>query len=57
MSVLNFIGARLLYAIPVLIGVTVIVFLSLQLVPGDIALTLLGRMASEAIEKIRRRER
>jgi peptide/nickel transport system permease protein len=47
-SVLTFIGARLLYAIPVLIGVTVIVFLSLQLVPGDIALTLLGRMATEA---------
>ena len=56
MSVLNFIGARLLYAIPVLIGVTVIVFLSLQLVPGDIALTLLGRMASEAdLEALRER--
>jgi peptide/nickel transport system permease protein len=37
-----------LYAIPVLLGVTVIVFMSLQLVPGDIALTLLGRMATEA---------
>lgn len=47
MSLLSFVGSRLLYAIPVLLGVTVIVFLSLQLVPGDIALTLLGRMANE----------
>jgi peptide/nickel transport system permease protein len=31
----------------VLAGVTVIVFFSLQLVPGDIALTLLGRQATE----------
>jgi peptide/nickel transport system permease protein len=46
MSLISFIGARFLYAVPVLIGVTVIVFLSLQLVPGDIALTLLGRMAN-----------
>lgn len=48
MSLLGFVGARFLYAVPVLVGVTVIVFLSLQLVPGDIALTLLGRMANEA---------
>ncbi len=47
MSLLSFIGTRILYAVPVLVGVTVIVFLSLQLVPGDIALTLLGRMANE----------
>lgn len=48
MSIFAFAGTRFLYAIPVLIGVTVIVFLSLQFVPGDIALTLLGRMATEA---------
>lgn len=47
MSLMNFIGTRFLYAVPVLVGVTVIVFLSLQLVPGDVALTLLGRMANE----------
>jgi peptide/nickel transport system permease protein len=47
MSLLSFVGTRILYAVPVLVGVTVIVFLSLQLVPGDIALTLLGRMADE----------
>jgi peptide/nickel transport system permease protein len=46
MSLISFIGTRFLYAVPVLVGVTVIVFLSLQLVPGDIALTLLGRMAN-----------
>ncbi|NGM44362.1 ABC transporter permease [Rhodobacter sp. SGA-6-6] len=38
---------RLLSAIPVLIGVTIVVFLSVQLVPGDIALSILGRMASQ----------
>lgn len=54
MSTLSFAGTRLLYVIPVLLGVTVIVFLSLQFVPGDIALTLLGRMASEAqLEQLR----
>lgn len=47
MSILSFAGTRLLYAIPVLLGVTVIVFMALQLVPGDIALTLLGRMATQ----------
>lgn len=48
MSTLSFAGTRLLYMAPVLLGVTIIVFLSLQFVPGDIALTLLGRMASDA---------
>jgi peptide/nickel transport system permease protein len=48
MSMISFAVTRLLYAVPVLLGVTVIVFMSLQLVPGDIALTLLGRMATEA---------
>ncbi|WP_296737566.1 ABC transporter permease [Mesorhizobium sp.] len=48
MSMISFAATRLLYAVPVLLGVTVIVFMSLQLVPGDIALTLLGHMATEA---------
>ena len=56
MSILTFTGTRLLYAIPVLLGVTVIVFMSLQLVPGDIALTLLGRMATEAQREALRQE-
>lgn len=56
MSIFAFAGNRLLYAIPVLLGVTLVVFLSLQLIPGDIALTLLGRMATEAqLEALRQR--
>ncbi|MFO1351673.1 MAG: ABC transporter permease [Gammaproteobacteria bacterium] len=46
MSILRLVATRLIYTVPVLIGVTLVVFLALQLVPGDIALTLLGRFAS-----------
>lgn len=38
---------RIAAAIPVLIGVSLIVFISLQLIPGDIARALLGPMASQ----------
>ncbi|MBM3505676.1 MAG: ABC transporter permease [Alphaproteobacteria bacterium] len=52
---LRFVLARFGAIIPVLIGVTLVVFLSLQLVPGDIALTLLGRFANaEQLETLRR---
>ena len=47
MTLGRFVLARVLYSVPVLVGVTVIVFLSLQLVPGDVARTLLGFSASE----------
>ncbi|MGA0541953.1 ABC transporter permease [Neotabrizicola sp. VNH66] len=47
MTLLLFALGRLLSAIPVLIGVTIVVFLSVQLVPGDIALSILGRMATQ----------
>lgn len=47
MSLGRYIVARLIYSIPVLIGVSIVVFLSLQLVPGDVARTLLGFSASE----------
>ncbi|SED84706.1 ABC transporter permease [Rhodobacter sp. 24-YEA-8] len=47
MQILQFTFMRMLSAIPVLIGVTIIVFLAVQLVPGDIALSILGRMASQ----------
>lgn len=47
MNLTLFALGRLLSAIPVLIGVTIVVFLSVQLVPGDIALSILGRMASQ----------
>lgn len=43
----RFIAIRTLYAIPVLIGVTFVVFGSLQLVPGDIANTLLSMFYTE----------
>ena len=56
MSTLAFVGTRLLYVVPVLLGVTGIVFLSLQLVPGDVALTLLGRMATEEHLKLLREQ-
>lgn len=47
MNLTIFALGRLLSAIPVLIGVTIVVFLSVQLVPGDIALSILGRMATQ----------
>jgi peptide/nickel transport system permease protein len=54
MNLLLFTLGRLAAAIPVLIGVTVVVFLSVQLVPGDIALSILGRMATqEQLEALR----
>lgn len=54
MNLTLFALGRLLSAIPVLIGVTIVVFLSVQLVPGDIALSILGRMASpEQLQALR----
>jgi peptide/nickel transport system permease protein len=47
MNLALFAMGRLVSAIPVLIGVTIVVFLSMQLVPGDIALSILGRMATQ----------
>src|SRR5688500_20060616 len=38
---------RLLGAIPVLLGVSAVVFLAMQLVPGDIAKALLGPLATQ----------
>lgn len=55
MLILRFTVARLLYTIPVLFGVTVIVFVSVHLVPGDVARTLLGYQASnDAVEVLRK---
>ncbi len=46
---------RLLGAIPVLLGVSMVVFLCMQLVPGDIAKALLGPLATrESVEEFRR---
>lgn len=45
---------RLLGVIPVLLGVSFVVFMAMQLVPGDIAKSLLGPLASpEAVEEFR----
>ncbi len=54
MNLILFAFGRILSAIPVLIGVTIVVFLSVQLVPGDIALSILGRMATaEQLQALR----
>ncbi len=46
-----FIAGRLLAAIPVLFGVSVVVFTLLHFAPGDVASVLAGPMASEAIKE------
>lgn len=46
---------RLLGAIPVLLGVSFVVFFAMQLVPGDIAKSLLGPLATEqTVQEFRR---
>jgi ABC-type dipeptide/oligopeptide/nickel transport system permease component len=46
---------RLILAIPTLIGVTFLVFLSLRLVPGDPAIAIAGELATpELVEQVRR---
>jgi peptide/nickel transport system permease protein len=44
---------RLLHVVPVLLGVSVVVFLTMKLVPGDQAEALLGPQAPEGIAQIR----
>lgn len=56
MAYARFLVRRLLQAIPVVIGVTIIVFLLIHLVPGDPARTALGAHATPgAIESLRHR--
>ena len=51
----NFIIKRLLSMIPVLIGISLLLFFMLRMLPGDPAQVLAGQMASpEEIETIRR---
>lgn len=51
----GYIVRRLLGAIPVLLGVSFVVFFAMQLVPGDIAKALLGPLATqETVEEFRR---
>jgi peptide/nickel transport system permease protein len=53
---LRFVVGRLLLVIPVLLGVSIIVFLLVQLAPGDVTATLLGPMASENAKVVLRAE-
>lgn len=50
----GYVARRLVGAIPVLLGVSLVVFLAMQLVPGDIAKALLGPLATqETVEEFR----
>jgi len=50
----NYIVRRLFETIPVLLGVSILVFLFIHIIPGDPAITLLGERATEEnIERIR----
>lgn len=52
---LRFLVARLLQAVPVLIGVSVLVFLMIHLIPGDPAEIVAGQMATrEDVQNVRR---
>ena len=44
---LKYIAKRLLAMIPVILGVTLIVYLIMSLAPGDPARTILGELATE----------
>ena len=51
---INFIMRRLLLAIPTLIGVTFLIFLSIRLVPGDPAIALASELATpELVARVR----
>ena len=51
---LHYIGKRLLQLIPVLLGMTFLVFMIIRAIPGDPAQVILGQLASkEAIESLR----
>lgn len=49
-TIMRFIGKRFLHAIPVLIGVTFLVFLLLNILPGGTVLTILGPNATPKLE-------
>lgn len=52
---IRYLGGRLLSLIPILLGVTLLVFLLIHLIPGDPAATMLGPEAgNDAVEAMRR---
>ena len=51
---LKFIGKRLLTMIPVLLGISFIIFLIMSLTPGEVTTLILGEGATEeAVEELR----
>jgi peptide/nickel transport system permease protein len=56
MWIFRFVGARLLQAVPVLLGVTLIAFLAIQLVPGDpVRIMMQGRASEAAVAELQAR--
>ena len=50
----RYVGRRLVHLVPVLFGVSVLVFFGMHLIPGDVALLLLGDKGSETeLERLR----
>jgi peptide/nickel transport system permease protein len=45
--VIGYVARRLLALVPVLFGITVVIFLVMKLIPGDVARALLGPMATD----------
>ena len=55
---LHYIGKRLLQLIPVLLGMTFIVFMIIRAIPGDPAQVILGQQATkEAVEALTNKTR
>lgn len=52
MSYLTYVGKRLLQMLPVLFGISIVVFAIVHLIPGDPADVLLGQNATDARVKI-----
>lgn len=53
MLILHYIIARIIHAVPVIIGVTIVVFLAIHLVPGDpIRIMMHGRIEDSEVAKI-----
>ena len=49
-----FVARRLVGVLPVILGVSIVIFLLVQLAPGDVATVLLGPQATETAKKIGR---
>src|SRR5436309_14787156 len=55
MNIIRYIGKRLLFIVPQLIGIVLVCFILVKAIPGDPATLMLGPMASdESISRLRR---